>query len=409
MSTTDPNENGEDEPFMVTTPGGSLSISNYNQPATLSFVATGNSVTIGGAFGGEAPDGDETGTIQISINQNTGMSAQDKAAMAKAGGQLVEDGLAIDAAGLVVAALPPPADAAAAAYEAVGTGMILLGVHMENVAMDPADPNYTQIAQPQTPPIPLFTTQSGLTSQEVTAFNSLLTNVQQANGLANAIFTSLNRASGAEEAGNGYWRVQQLLAAAKYESQLAPLLQAEPALFANVQAALKAAGVPSVIVTPDDVLNIEEQIADGQGLPTPIAQAASQLGVDSTTLQEMEQVILVQDINATAIAGTGGFVNQVLNDAIQGASLALLGEGTASEAFVTQTYEHIFKTRPDAIVLEFYTELLDQGASQSEVALAIAHSVEIGEPSIELIYNLFEPNVTTSEGGLFFFEFLVLL
>jgi hypothetical protein len=151
-----------------------------------------------------------------------------------------------------------------------------------------------------------------LTQQAADATNALLVNVEQQIGIGQALTTSINRSIGAQDAGNTYWETQQTLAAQQYASQLVPLQNAAPALFATLERALVAAGLPDQAVASSDVKAFEDSVAS-TGLPSWLTQDLTQLGADSATQQHIQQLAIVQDITATAALG-GGQALEALTD-----------------------------------------------------------------------------------------------
>src|SRR3954453_20199835 len=107
---------------------------------------------------------------------------------------------------------------------------------------DPADPNYTVIAQPVVHTLPQqpFTTAQGYTQAEADALNALLPNFQQQRALMEAMYIAENRATGARDAGAIAWQTRQVQALQGYAGRLGPLMQAAPELLANLGTALQA-------------------------------------------------------------------------------------------------------------------------------------------------------------------------
>src|SRR5215469_946761 len=67
LNTTDPNENGEGEPLVISSSGGfSAIVSAYAQPRSFSFQATqaGETVTVSI----QGADGDESATVTVDVN-----------------------------------------------------------------------------------------------------------------------------------------------------------------------------------------------------------------------------------------------------------------------------------------------------------------------------------------------------
>lgn len=182
----------------------------------------------------------------------------------------------------------------------LGAVMILTGVvgggisaYLGYLAKDPPDPNYTEIALPVTPATsrqPILPG-DGVTEAQADAFNALIENDQQGIGLARAMLTSFDRASGARAAGNSYWVNRQLQAARLYSGQLADILDAQPQLLANLQQALLTApGVPFAITAGD--LSKYKYNLNTQGFSTEQKQLLTELGMDTLGQEEILNALL---------------------------------------------------------------------------------------------------------------------
>ena len=96
-------------------------------------------------------------------------------------------------------------------------------------------------------------------------------------GLADAIIASINRAQRRIRATNAFWEAAQVQALTDYGTQLGTLLNAQPNLLTNLQNAFIAAGETNIIVTPNDVFNLEADIAPN-GLSPSYLDTLIQLG-----------------------------------------------------------------------------------------------------------------------------------
>jgi hypothetical protein len=189
------------------------------------------------------------------------------------------------------------------------------------LAHDPPDPHFTSVARP-TPFVWVLTTSGGgKAPPTIDAFNALFLNESQAIAVAEAIVTSINRASGAAAAGDAYWKGQQELAIATYSAQLAALLGAQGALRANVQAALRAEGAADT-VSLADAAAFTAGVARN-GLPSLVRQILVASGVDSATLARITH--RTAKWNPQSIAGdvVAGMTDPALLDGLQGAAQAL--------------------------------------------------------------------------------------
>jgi uncharacterized membrane protein len=169
------------------------------------------------------------------------------------------------------------------------------------IAEDPIDNNFTQLATPVIPSILPWMGAPDITTAVVNAFNALMANGAQIVGIEQALYTTLNRASGAFAASNTVWFDRQLQAATRFEGQLSVFLSQEASLLTTFQNALQANGITATI-TPSEVLNYEMEIVSTGQLPADEVSALQEFGADASLISYITQLARVQDINA--VAGT---------------------------------------------------------------------------------------------------------
>jgi hypothetical protein len=183
----------------------------------------------------------------------------------------------------------------------------VIAAQLSRLALDPSDPNFTEIAVPVAPTLSQqpITAGDGVTQQEADALNALFTNLEQSIGLARAIQTSIDRAQGARDAGNAFWEGEQLAAAKNFAGQLAVLTDQQSGLLANVASALQAAGVQQSF-TAESIAAFQSQVAL-DGFPSFLTQAFAELGADGTLQEEIKQAFLTADSAEFAATGGGQF------------------------------------------------------------------------------------------------------
>ncbi len=289
----DPNENGEGEPLIVNLPGGAFTVAAYASPRSTNFVAQQDNQVVSAFIQGF--DGDESAVVNFSIQPKPRFTKEQKDAYASAG-----DRAAIYAAALSAAV--PFVDPIRGKILSIGEALeAALSVYYNKLARDPPDPNFTVIAQPDPPSLPLQQAEGPITQGAADAFNALQANQEQQIGLLRALLTSINRADGALQAGNAFWEDQQMQAAAGYALQLATFLDGEAALRAALLAALQASGFPSVALSPNDVFFFELTVAFF-GLPPPEPATLAALGVTGDDFALAVDLMIVQDVNAVSAA-----------------------------------------------------------------------------------------------------------
>jgi hypothetical protein len=212
-------------------------------------------------------------------------------------------GAGVGAASLVCLPLPPPVQTLCLfAFALSGAGVAGANNLFDNFAtIDPIDPNFTVIAQPVIPTLPLVVAQPGITTALATALNQLNSDSMRTIAYAQAAITSGNRAQGAANAGNAFWQAAQLQAEERYSSVLVSQIQSEPVLLANLRDAWMAGGYGTITVTPADALAYESALAQN-GLPESLKQAMTQAGVDDATIAAFKNVVTSLDVNQ--VAGT---------------------------------------------------------------------------------------------------------
>lgn len=202
-------------------------------------------------------------------------------------------GVEVYCAGAIVL---PPLRAACAEFKIYIAAMKAKAADLRQMAIDPPDPNYKQVATVVVPLTTPIAAQGGMTSNLANALNAILWNDENTIGLEEALLTTFNRYCGAVVANDSYWEDQQLQAANSFENQIGVLLTNEVELLPNLENTLKANGFPSVTDSPSDIANFQAQVASS-GLPDSIIQAFNQLGVDQATITEFAQDIIALDPN----------------------------------------------------------------------------------------------------------------
>jgi len=161
-----------------------------------------------------------------------------------------------------------------------------LGMWYNNKAADPPDPDYTSIAQPVTPTIPLPPTDASWTASQLAAYDAYkayIQNSEQIIGLTQAEITCVNRAEGALNAGDAYWVQQQVAAFQRYADLEAFDLQLLIPQISQLKQAYSQSGFPDFSVSIDQATQFEQEIAIN-GLDPSFQQELLALGIDSNGL-----------------------------------------------------------------------------------------------------------------------------
>lgn len=165
------------------------------------------------------------------------------------------------------------------------------------LALDPPDPNFTEIAAPVTPATSQQPILPGddFTQAQADAFNALLNNLQQGIGLGRAILTSFNRASGAQLANDSYWMAQQLQAARTYAGQYADVLDARPQAFEDMKQSFGTDPDEQFEITSEDLAQYEYDLVTN-GFSTEQEQLLIELGVDERGRAEILHDLILAEL-----------------------------------------------------------------------------------------------------------------
>lgn len=194
---------------------------------------------------------------------------------------------------------------------------------MDHIAGDPPDSNYTDVAVPSVPVLPPLVG-SPLPPPLADAYSALSWNMQTATGYSRAIGVSLDRAAGAEAAGNTRWNAVQRQAAAIYTRQLGAITAGQPALLNAFSTELMSAGVPNLGVNYYDFLEFENDVLR-VGLPASAPQTLAPLGLALDEVSGVRRVVIVQRIQSVSFPQSltsGQFLQSIQqNSAINAAAL----------------------------------------------------------------------------------------
>jgi hypothetical protein len=156
-------------------------------------------------------------------------------------------------------------------------------------ALDPPDSNYTSIATPPSVSVMPIQASGALSQSIVSAFNNWAENESSETSLNVALITSLNRASGAYEAGNTFWQLRQLQAAKWYSLQLSRAVGKEPVLRQAVASVLSGTEV-NLAIDPSAVSAALQRVAQS-GLSSTEVNFFTSAGITPDQLQLIQTMI----------------------------------------------------------------------------------------------------------------------
>ncbi|WP_310964358.1 IPT/TIG domain-containing protein [Nocardioides terrisoli] len=161
----------------------------------------------------------------------------------------------------------------------------------DSVVDDPPDPDYQEIASPDPPPV--LAPPDGLSDNQKAAFTKLATAQAGAIGLVKAIYTTVNRIWGADNAHSRYWYGKQVTALGDLAGQAATALDALDPLWAALKSAI-APDLPEFTVTGHDLGDRLADLLDG--LPPSESSLLTQLGASSADQHAMvDEALLILD------------------------------------------------------------------------------------------------------------------
>lgn len=321
LHTTDPNENGEGEPLVVTSSDGSLNaiVPSYEIPYSFTFVAKQPTLSVNGSIIGF--DGDESCELGASAKRFSD-ATKDSLNKIAAGLAITSGALwtydALCSAGVITAPFCNAVIGVGAASTSLLTGMAA-GL----LAIDPVDLNYKQIPVPIAATFTSVLPGASISMRQAATANAMLANEALAMGYMRAMVQAINRASTAEAAGDGVWSVRQVQALASFQAALAPLLSQDAELRQAWVNALVADGVGPVAITASQVLQLEAQVAAGWS-PRQLSILMA-FGLDADVVDLARRITYVQNIDQVAGTYPAAFARAEALAALRGAASALEG------------------------------------------------------------------------------------
>lgn len=336
LTTTDPNEDGEGEiGFISGTANGiscAKSVTNYNTPAVLDCgpVPLGETLTLESGIIGY--DGDEllTGAAQINT-PNAVRKTQPEIDALEANAHsdefmaqmydTVEFICQTSASAQLICLLRPKN------FQQLAGFMRANAYLLAALAADPPDSNYTQVATPVVSYYPPMNFVGEIPQNVADDLNALYANYQQQAGLLFAAYTSLNRASGALQAGMTDWQKVQVAAATKYGYQLGTVMRLEPTLSAALQADLVADGITVPTASVGQAFDVDQMFLTS-GLPSEEQAILAKIGLTADDIQNITNASFVQSTTAIAALlstpdGSMAWANPSTNAATLTASTSL--------------------------------------------------------------------------------------
>jgi hypothetical protein len=174
---------------------------------------------------------------------------------------------------------------------------------------DPPDPNYATVVEAQPPPVPtLVAARDGVPTEFADAMNALLAIDAQITGIGRALVISLERSQGAANAGDLAAYSRQIAATADFAGRWGTVIGAEPDIAVRTVSAWRAAGLPELEVTAEEVAFWQESVLFG-GFDPDLSDILAGLQID-----EREMGFIYSAIETLDPQEAEGSVTQKLSD-----------------------------------------------------------------------------------------------
>jgi len=218
------------------------------------------------------------------------------------------------------------AGAGVAAGLALGLGVgcaaaAFAATELSNLALDPPDPDFGSVMEPDPPAPVLIVPVDELSAQLADLLNAVVANQVQAGAVGKAVVAAMERAQGAALASDTGARDEQLAAGRGFAAQWAALLDEAPRL--RTDAARSMADIFGTATIPqDEAVRLRSDILS-QGWSATVRDALAQLGivggVEERTLAQISAGLL--DTSALTVS---------LADAVEAAELAATEQDVAA-------------------------------------------------------------------------------
>lgn len=169
---------------------------------------------------------------------------------------------------------------AATSIAIFGSNILYVAKTLREVADDPADHNYQEVAQPASIELPPVDVAHVLDESQAVVLDDWRRSLAQGVALAAAFLTALNRAQGAEVDGNAQARDTQLAAARTFAAQWAANVLQAAGLRLQVAVAISPFELDEIAISRDDVWQIQSDIV-ASGWPAETVDTLSWLQIDA--------------------------------------------------------------------------------------------------------------------------------
>jgi hypothetical protein len=180
------------------------------------------------------------------------------------------------------------------------------GLGYDIAADDPPDPDYQGLFTPTIPRVRVRPGKS-LTPSAARAFNKLIANALRSSAYQFAWVRSIEKAQGAEQAGDSEWVQRHRDAAASYARKAADALAGDMTLRAAARRQLKRSGFRHFKLTASQVRHWQRQVKQ-KGLPKEMKRVIRKARLDEGSIAKLQSDLVAIDAQDVARLGVFGEV-----------------------------------------------------------------------------------------------------
>jgi hypothetical protein len=198
-------------------------------------------------------------------------------------------------------------------FAGAGAGFAWIAADLSDLSIDPPDPDFDAISQPEPPTPPIILPNEELSAPMATALNAVLTNQAQSVGLGRAVVTAINKANTAEAANDLEARDRQLTASRGFATEWANVLEGAAPLRRNA-ARRFAHAFGRTPISKMEAIRLRSEIL-ASGWPTPIRDMLAQYGISGQLQEEVLRTMRSRlgDLSALTISLADMIAARALN------------------------------------------------------------------------------------------------
>jgi hypothetical protein len=211
-------------------------------------------------------------------------------------------------------------------FAAATAGSAWAATSYSDLAIDPPDPDFDTITQPEQPIPPVIISAEELSEPIATQFNKLLANQAVSIGLGRAVVAGINKSQTAEAANDLDARDRQLTASRRFAAEWASVLEKDARLRWDTARLLAATAFGSIPIPKVEAIRIRSEIL-ASGWPTSIRNMLADYSISGQFQEDVLRQMRIRLIDLSAL-------NVTLSDLIAARALA-----TAEEELVAVLQE----------------------------------------------------------------------